>query len=284
MDSLVVIVTMVLGMRLITFSLFGDKPLYCVGAVENARLAKEIFPDWTARFYVAKDVPKHYLNQIEGYGGEVVLCERKNAYDGLNWRFRPLNEPDVHYWISRDADSRLSWRERKAVDEWIESDKAAHLLRDAVNHGYTIMAGMFGINNKIFHSKYGLMNLDNANANYREADQTLLQDVLWPLIVNDHLCHDHWRHSKVVGQPTYQKGDHVHPDQAYGVGLINYIERDVYRILPEIYPEGQDSRPFPTHEPMEYGIFIGQIIDADNKPVINTDVRWEYELRGLSYE
>ena len=65
MDSLVVIVTMVLGMRLITFSLFGDKPLYCVGAVENARLAKEIFPDWTARFYVAKDVPKHYLNQIE---------------------------------------------------------------------------------------------------------------------------------------------------------------------------------------------------------------------------
>ena len=146
------------------------------------------------------------------------------------------------------------------------------------------MAGMFGINNKIFHSKYGLMNLDNSNANYREADQTLLQDVLWPLIVKDHLCHDHWRHSKVVGQPTYQKGDHVHPDQAYGVGLINYIERDVYRILPEIYPEGQDSRPFPLHEPMEYGIFIGQIIDANNKPVINTDVRWEYELRGLSYE
>ena len=37
-------------MQLITFSLFGDKPLYCVGAVENARLAKEIYPDWTAWF------------------------------------------------------------------------------------------------------------------------------------------------------------------------------------------------------------------------------------------
>ena len=44
-------------MNLITFSLFGDNPLYCVGAVENARLAKEIYPEWIARFYVAQDVP-----------------------------------------------------------------------------------------------------------------------------------------------------------------------------------------------------------------------------------
>ena len=95
------------------------------------------------------------------------------------------------------------------------------------------------------------MDLDNANANYREADQSLLQEKLWPLIMNDHLCHDQWRHSKVVGQPTYQEGDHVRPEHAYDVGLINYIERDVYRILPEIYPEGQDSRPFPNNLPTD---------------------------------
>ena len=47
-------------------------------------------------------------------------------------------------------------------------------LRDCHNHGYTIMAGMFGINNKLFHERYGVIDLDNANANYREADQTLL--------------------------------------------------------------------------------------------------------------
>ena len=110
MVSLVVTVIMGLGMNLITFSLFGDNPLYCVGAVENARLAKEIYPDWTARFYVAQDVPSTYLDAIEEYGGDIVYCEKKNSYDGLNWRFRPLNDPDVHYWISRDADSRLSWR------------------------------------------------------------------------------------------------------------------------------------------------------------------------------
>ena len=66
--------------------------------------------------------------------------------------------------------------------------------------------------------------------------------------------------------------------------MVNYVERDVYHILSEIYPECQDTRQFPIHEPMEYGIIVGQIIDENNKPVINTDVRWEYELRGLSYE
>ena len=86
-------------MRLITFSLFGDNPLYCQGAVENAKIARVIYPEWTPRFYVAQDVPEHYIEEIEGYGAEVVRCEKKNSYDGLNWRFRPLNEPDVEYWI-----------------------------------------------------------------------------------------------------------------------------------------------------------------------------------------
>ena len=271
-------------MKLITFSLFGDNPLYCVGAVENARLAKEIYPDWIARFYVAQDVPSMYLDAIEEYGGEIIHCEKKNAYDGLNWRFRPLHDPKVEYWISRDADSRLSWRERNAVDEWLVSGKTAHLLRDCHNHGYTIMAGMFGINNKLFHEKYGKIDLDNLNANYREADQTLLQDKLWPLIMHDHICHDHWRNSEIIGEPTYQLGDHVHYNQAYGVGLKYYLKEHVYKVLSNIYPENQDSRPFPDHLPMEHGIFVGQIIDENNKPKINMDVRWEYELRGLSYE
>lgn len=278
------IVIMELGMRLITFSVFGDNPLYCVGAVENARLAKEIYPGWKARFYVAQDVPSNYIEDIKKYDGEVILCERKNSFDGLNWRFRPLSEPDVDVWISRDTDSRLSWRERRAVDEWLDSDQTAHLLRDSHNHGYTIMAGMFGIKNKPFHNKYGVINLDNQSVSVRTDDQTILEQVLWPFIKHDHMSHDHWRHSKVYGQPTYQEGDHVHWQNAYGVGLINYLEREVYTILRDIYPPNQDSRPFPEHEPMEFGIFVGQIIEADGKPRINTDVRWEYELRGLNYE
>ena len=61
---MVQIVIMVIGMRLITFSLFGDNPLYCQGAVENANIARVIYPEWTPRFYVAQDVPEHYIEEI----------------------------------------------------------------------------------------------------------------------------------------------------------------------------------------------------------------------------
>ena len=271
-------------MKLITFSLFGDNPLYCVGAVENARLAKEIYPDWTARFYVAQDVPSMYLDAIEEYDAEIIHCEKKNAYDGLNWRFRPLCDPSVEFWISRDADSRLSWREKNAVDEWLVSGKTAHLMRDSVNHVYTMMAGMFGINNKLFHEKYGLINLDNQNASIRTDDQTLLEQIVCPLIQRDHVCHDYWRHNKPKGKPTYQVGDHVHFSKAYGVGLEYFVTEYAFQLHSHIYPEGQDTRPFPPHEPMEHGMFVGQIIEEDGKPRMNMDVRWEYELRDIPYE
>ena len=278
------IVIMVLGMRLITFSLFGDNPLYCEGAVENARLAKEIYPNWTARFYVAEDTPEEYTWKLKDYDAEVYIRQRCNQYDGLNWRFIPLVDDTVECWISRDCDSRLSWRERRAVDEWLTTDKSVHLMRDCHNHGYSMMAGMFGVNNKLFHSRYGKMDLDNPYQQNREDDQLILHTHIWPKIIHDHICHDHWSHNVPVGQPTTQARDHVSHEEAYGVGLVKYVTGDVRRQLPAIYPPKQDNRPFPEHEPMEYGIFVGQIIEEDGTPRMNTDVRWEYELRGIPYE
>ena len=63
MDSSVVIVIMELGMNLITFSLFGDNPLYCQGAVENANIARVIYPEWTARFMLLKMYQKNILKR-----------------------------------------------------------------------------------------------------------------------------------------------------------------------------------------------------------------------------
>lgn len=268
--------------RLITFSLFGNNELYCKGAVENARLAKEIYPDWVARFYVADDVPPQYVEQIKSYGAEVILCKRKGPYDGLHWRFRPLMEADVGAWISRDCDSRLNWREKAAVDEWLQTDKSLHIMRDAHNHGYPIMAGMFGINNTLFHRRYGKVCLENSFSRSRGDDQSLLERKIWKKTINDHLCHDHWHNNNPTGQPTTKVGDHVSADQAYGVGLLKYVT--TASLKPRIsYPTGQDNRPFPPHKPIEYGLYVGQRIDENNKVILNTDTRWEYELRKTPY-
>jgi len=32
--------------KIISFSLWGDKPMYTIGAIKNAKLAEEIYPGW----------------------------------------------------------------------------------------------------------------------------------------------------------------------------------------------------------------------------------------------
>ena len=52
--------------------------------------------------------------------------------------------PTVDRFIVRDSDSRLNSLERFAVQEWIESNKSLHSLRDHVNHCYSFNGGMWG--------------------------------------------------------------------------------------------------------------------------------------------
>ena len=38
--------------RVLTFSLWGDKPIYNVGAIKNAHLAQHFYPNFECWFYV----------------------------------------------------------------------------------------------------------------------------------------------------------------------------------------------------------------------------------------
>ena len=47
-----------MGKNVISMSLWGDTPMYTVGAIRNAQMNPHIFgPDWITRIYVGKDVP-----------------------------------------------------------------------------------------------------------------------------------------------------------------------------------------------------------------------------------
>ena len=51
--------------KIISFSLWGTNPKYTIGALKNADLAKEIYPGWICRYYVAQDIPKGILFELE---------------------------------------------------------------------------------------------------------------------------------------------------------------------------------------------------------------------------
>ena len=52
------------SLNIIAFSLWGDGEKYLNGALENARLAPEIYPHWTCRFYCDDTVPKPVRDQL----------------------------------------------------------------------------------------------------------------------------------------------------------------------------------------------------------------------------
>ena len=59
-------------------------------------------------------------------------------------RYLPLLDPSVDLMVSRDLDSRLTTREQAAVQEWIDTGLAFHVMRDNPFHGTEILGGMWG--------------------------------------------------------------------------------------------------------------------------------------------
>ena len=59
--------------------------------------------------------------------------------------------------ISRDTDSRLSQREKAAVDEWLSSSKGFHIMRDHPWHKYPVLGGMWGVKRGVIPDMKGLI-------------------------------------------------------------------------------------------------------------------------------
>ena len=159
-----------MGKKVITYCLFGNKLKYCHGIIEAVVSSNIIYLGWEVRVYYSTGkqiVPESVLNILKNLNCILIpFSELSNSngedIEGMFRRFTPLNEKDVDYWISRDADSRSSLREKKMVDEWIESNKALHSILDNPAHG-SLMGGLFGVNNKILMEKYPdkMINIDD---------------------------------------------------------------------------------------------------------------------------
>ena len=118
-------------MKKIIGLVFGDQPKYTVGAIKNADLAKEIYPDWTCRFYIGQSTPADIIETLKKKTSEIVMMDDDGDWSGMFWRFSPCSESDVEAVLSRDTDSRLSWREKSAVDEWMSSDRGFHIIQES---------------------------------------------------------------------------------------------------------------------------------------------------------
>lgn len=166
--------------KLISFALWGDNPKYTVGAVKNAKLAREFYPDWTCKFFLQEDVKDEIGSQLVREGAIVQRVPGPADWTFSLNRFRPFTYSWVSRFISRDCDSRFSAREAAAVKEWEDSGFLCHTMKDHPYHySYPLLAGMTGFKNP------ALFDFEKELAKYRAAshyhhDQDFLRDVILP--------------------------------------------------------------------------------------------------------
>lgn len=182
-------------MKYLSFSLWGDKPIYNVGIIKNAELWKEIYTDWQMIVFHDNTVPEQTLNNLLKLNVKLINMNGTNLY-GMFWRFLACNIKDCEYAIFRDADSRISMREKYAVQEWISSGKSLHIMRDHPYHkvpsgtiGLGILGGMWGIKGNII-SIIELFNKFPKSIEHKYGNDQSFLKYLYLHFINDNLTHD----------------------------------------------------------------------------------------------
>lgn len=209
--------------KVISFSLWGDNPKYTIGAIKNAELSKTIYPDWICRFYCGKSVPSDIIEKLKSYNNvEIIEMNEDGDWNGMFWRFYACEDADVM--ISRDTDSRLNVREKSAVDEWINSDKDFHIMRDHPYHNVLILGGMWGVRNGLLKNIITIIN-EYGKGNFWQVDQNFLREKIYPIIRDNSFVHDefmnfeNWkkpfpieRNNKEFVGDVFDENDIRHPD------------------------------------------------------------------------
>lgn len=179
--------------------------MFQVGILRNAELSPLVYPGWEFRVYVAPDIPERLIAQLRDVGACVITRHSDHVADGLFWRFEGVGEPGVDALCARDADSRLTVREKEAVDVWLESGAPLHIMRDHPAQNSPIMAGMCGFRGGCLHRWNSLLAL--AYAEYSpvfgmSADQVWLAQQIYPLL---------GRKALINSECVRFRGENIHP-------------------------------------------------------------------------
>jgi hypothetical protein len=176
--------------NVVAYSLWGDAPMYWIGAVRNIEQVRNYFPEWICRFYIDNSCDEKLIKTIKGDNVEVVLVDSKDSFHGMFWRFWASEEEDTDVFLSRDCDSRFSDREVAAINQWLSSNKDFHIMRDHPYHNVPILGGMWGCRNGLMR-EIGLSKLIDQWGKYERKgiDQEFLAKFVYPLVKDKALEH-----------------------------------------------------------------------------------------------
>jgi hypothetical protein len=117
------------------------------------------------------------------------------------WRFFPTLDPQVDVFLSRDLDSIVNPREREAEEEWLQSGKSLHVMRDHPQHDVPMLGGLWGAQTTGARKVWGEVwkniwtniiadPLSKSDRGKKGPDQTLLARHVWGKVPGGVIQHD----------------------------------------------------------------------------------------------
>jgi hypothetical protein len=180
-----------------SFCLYGppNPRYYPIPMIQNIELVQKHFPNWKVYLYVSPDVDLGFLQQISQYSNVVLKPTGKIGDINRLERLFAIDEPDVETMFVRDADSRIHWKDRWAINDFLSKPRfIAHVIRDNREHNAAMLAGLWGIHKssgisvKTLFKEY-LKHPIDLGFGISGMDQSFLITYIYPLIKSKLLAH-----------------------------------------------------------------------------------------------
>lgn len=228
--------------NIISFALNSADPRYCESAILNVRYARDIFPEWTCRFYINDAVPIDVQLRLKIAGAELKkVPQHQQHYPVEFWRFWVMGDPQVKFFLIRDVNTLLSRRERAAVNDWLDSEYWFHHMRDYATHTELLLSaylgGCFG---PFKHIESILQQYWQLHQQTQKKDQEwYFLRQMWPTISRSLLTHDSQGYNSdgiafpdYVAKNDYEKANYfyVGADLATPVVEVKVHEPDAQQV------------------------------------------------------
>ena len=138
--------------KIVAYSLYGNfsdqetRERYVEPMAKVVDQVRSAYSGWIVRIYTTEEHSR-ILEKIFETDKHVDICVVETILDEARphllksnllipsiWRFLPLLDPTVDFFMSRDADSYIFDREIDAVQEWLNGSAAFHVMRDHQGH------------------------------------------------------------------------------------------------------------------------------------------------------
>ncbi len=238
-------------MNCIAYSLFGynnenkdcyDFKSYFRYLSLNMRMKELLYPDWCIYIAVDEqtyDSPYKAFFDYHVNAGKMVmeivplqpLCAMMLYRTKPIFRINGDGSQFADRVICRDIDSLFSYRERQAVQYWVNGGRVAHAITDSISHTVPLMGGMVGFMSQQLRDRLGVNTFEQMlefgrglDYNVKGTDQDFLNRVILPK-VKDSIT-EHY----ILGMPPSGNGDCHHHIQPTALPISSELQESNYLV------------------------------------------------------